>query len=105
MSEPQITQPTARPQLSPKENFLKLETYANELRSLSRNVTLHTALTYALAEYAFSKPGTEQVKGALDFIDVFLNLAEPKSAPRSPFPDKRLSSIPTEPQLPQQGKK
>jgi hypothetical protein len=91
MSEPATTQPPTRPHLSPKENFLRLETYANELRILSRNVTVHTALTYALAEYATNYPSSERLAGAQDFINIFLNLAEPKSEPRGAFPDKRLT--------------
>lgn len=106
VNEPQITQAPKRPQLSPKENFLCLETYANELRKLARNETVHTALTYALAEYANTKPSAEKISGALELIDTFLNLAEPKSPPRDPFPDKRLKVISNDPpNLPPQLKK
>lgn len=105
MNEPQPVQLAQRPHLSPKENFLRLETYANELRNLSRNITVHTALTYALAEYATNNPSSERLAGAQDFIDTFLNLAEPKSQPRSPFPDKRLTPISTDLPQPPQGKK
>jgi hypothetical protein len=62
---------------------------------------MSTALKYALAEYATSNPSSEQLKGAQDFVKVLLSLAEPKSEPRGAFPDKRLTSIPLEPQLPQ----
>jgi len=105
MSEPATTQPAQSPRIDPKENFLRLEEYANQWRQVSRNVVTHTAITYALAEYASKHPTSEQSKGAMDFIDTLLNLAEPKSAPRSPFPDKRLTAIPSEPQLPPTPKK
>lgn len=104
MSEPQTTQPAPNPRIEPKSNFLRLEDYANQWRQVSRNVVTHTAITYALAEFANTKPSSEQMKGAFDFIDTLLNLAEPKSPPREPFPDKRLTSIPLEPQLPPQKK-
>jgi hypothetical protein len=94
MSEPATTQPAQSPRIDPKENFLRLEEYVNQWRQISRNIVTHTAITYALAEYANSKPSSEQMKGAFDFIDTLLNLAEPKSPPRAPFPDKRLTPVP-----------
>ena len=90
MSEPATTQP-ATPRLSPKEGFQNLTAYANDWRGISRSDITHTALTYALAEYASQKPSSEQMKGALDFIDIILHLAEPKGEARGAFPDKRLT--------------
>lgn len=93
MSEPATTQPAPNPVLSPKENFLQLEESAKGWRNVVRNNLTTTALTYALAEFATDNPSSEQLAGAQNFIKVLLNLAEPKSAPRGPFPDKRLSPI------------
>jgi hypothetical protein len=96
MSEPATTQPAPNPVLSPKENFLQLEEIAKGWRNVVRSSLTTTALTYALAEFATDNPSSEQLAGTQNFIKVLLNLAEPKSPPRSPFPDKRLSPISNE---------
>lgn len=101
MSEPQTTQPAPPPHLSPKDQFLADEQRASAWRNLMRQSTVHTGLTLALAEFCYStpEPSADQIRAVKIFIEIALNLAEPKSPPRSGFPDKRLSSTPpaTEP--------
>lgn len=102
MSEPATTQPPAQPRLSPKEQFLKLEDKANSWRSTSRSDLLLLTLTYSFSEFALStpEPSAEQIKGVRNFIDIMLNLAEPKPTPRGPIPDKRLTMPPLNEQQP-----
>lgn len=92
MSEPATSQMPAVPRLSPKDKFLALEIYANQWRQMVRSDVLQTALTYALAEYATCHPGSEQLKGAHEFIDLLTSMAEPRPQSRGMFPDKKLNS-------------
>lgn len=104
MSDPATTQPAAPPRLSPKDLFLGLTEIPGGWRNVSRSNVMATALTYALAEFATTCPSSEQMKGAQNFVDIFLNLAEPKGQPRPPFPDKRLDSSVLTPPAPTEKK-
>lgn len=94
MSEPQTTLPPLPPHLSPKERFLNLEESSKAWRTMARSDLMATALTHGFAEFALStpEPNSDQIRAVRNFIDTLLNLAEPKSPPRAPFPDKRLSN-------------
>lgn len=94
MSEPQTTQSALPPHLSPKEQFLSIEDVSNKWRSMARAELFLTVLTYSFSEYALTQePTAEQIRGVRNFIETLLNLAEPKSPPRAPFPDRRLTPI------------
>jgi hypothetical protein len=109
MSEPATTLPPLPPHLSPKSRFLSLEESAKAWRTLARSDLMTTALTHGFAEFALSspEPTAEQIRAVRNFMDTLLNLAEPKSPPPTPFPDKRLSPMPSEAtdKKPSEGKK
>jgi len=91
MSDPAT--PLPAPHLSPKEQFLTREDDAQKWRQVSRSALTLNVLTFSFSEWAINNnPSAEQIKAVRDFIEVTLNLAEPRKGERTPFPDKRLTT-------------
>lgn len=91
MSDPAT--PLQAPHLSPKEQFLTREEDCQKWRQMSRLGLTLNVLTFSFSEWAITNnPSAEQIKAVRDFIEVTLNLAEPRKGERTPFPDKRLTT-------------
>lgn len=80
--------------LSPKKRFQEEhpET-ATQFRTMVVGSQFHEALTAAFTEWIWkSAPSSERIYGARDFIQTFLNIAEPEE-PLPAYPVRRLTTL------------
>lgn len=84
-------------QLTPKTVFIATQKEsAQEHSALVRSSRFSILLTFVLAKRAADGATSEQLKGAKDFIDDLLNMAEKPEPIKSLLPPKDLGSKPPE---------